>query len=100
MEIKKEEVEKQLGYRVTDNEFNYALQQAKRKQKRIYALEKRAVTKERCYLVTLTCEYVMDMAIMRQGMDLCRMYWDMEKEHLFNKQGAPTNNHILTDSVL
>lgn len=29
----------------------------------------------------------------------CRTLSDMEKEHLFNELGAPTDTHILSDSV-
>lgn len=89
MKIKKEEVERLLGYEVTDSDFDYALKQAKRKQNRIYALEKRAATKEPWYLAVLTSECLTDMAVMRYSWNLCRMHRDMEKEHLFNEQGAP-----------
>lgn len=100
MEVRKEEVEEILGCEITEKDFDDALKCAKRKQEFIFSQEKRPVVMEHWYLVKLTEEYVRSNAFSRFTMDLCRTLRDMEKEHLFNELGAPTDNHILADSAL
>lgn len=100
MEVRKQEVEEMLGYEIADVDFADALKCAKRKQDFIYQREHRAVVLEHWYLVTLTKEYVQSNAFSRFTMDLCRIVADMEKEHQFYEQGAPSDNHILTGSAL
>ena len=99
-EVNKSEVEKLLGYQITDSQLEEALVYAKRKQEYLYRREQRAVVMQHWYLVKLTEEYVRSLAFSRFTMDLCRTLRDMEKEHLFNELGAPTDNHILADSAL
>lgn len=100
MEVKRKEVEELLGCEITEEDFVDALECAKRKQAHIFSLEKRPVVLEHWYLVKLTEEYVRSNAFSKFTMDLCRTLRDMEKEHLFNELGAPTDNHILADSAL
>lgn len=100
MEVRREEVEELLGYEITEEDFADAFECAKRKQAYIFGREKRSVVLEHWYLVKLTGEYVESNAFSNFTMDLCRMIRDMEKEHLFNELGAPTDNHILADSAL
>lgn len=98
--VKKEEVEELLGSEITEKQFDKALEYAKRKQDYIYRQGHRAVVLQHWYLVKLTEEYVRSLALSKFTMDLCRTLRDMEKEHLFNELGAPTDNHILADSAL
>lgn len=98
--IKKNEVEELLRYKITDKQFEEALEYAVKKQAYIYKKERRAVVLQPWYLTQLTMEYVKSLAFSKLTMDLCRTLWDMEKEHLFNELGAPTDNHILADCSL
>lgn len=100
MEVRKQEVEELLGYEITDEDFKEALRAAKRKQEFIYQREHRSVILEHWYLVKLTEEYVRSNAFSHFTMDLCRILKDMEKEHPFNEQGTPSDNHILSVSAL
>lgn len=98
--VKREEVEDLLGFEITDEQFNEALEYAKRKQEYIYEREHRAVVLQHWYLVKLTEEYVRSLALSKSTMDLCRTLRDMEKEHPANCQSAPTDNHIVAVSAL
>lgn len=100
MKVEKKDVEEILGCGITDEQFNKALEYAKRKQAYIYRREHRAVVLQHWYLVKLTEEYVRSNAFSHFTTNLCRTLQDMEKEHLFNELGAPTDNHILADSAL
>lgn len=98
--VKKGEVEELLGCVITDEQFNEALEYAKRKQKYIYGREHRAVVLQHWYLVKLTEEYVRSLAFSRFTMDLCSALRDMEKEHSVKNQSAPTDNHIVAVPAL
>lgn len=98
--VKKEEVEKILGFVITDEQFNEALEYAKSKQKYIYKLDCREVIMQHWYLVKLTEEYVRNLAFSKITMDLCRTLYDMEKEHSVKNQSALTDNHIVAVSAL
>ena len=100
MDVSKKEIEDIIGCEIGEAEFTEALQFAKRKQEYIFQQEQRPVIKEHWYLVMLTEEYVRNLAFSRFTMDLCRFAHDMEKEHLFNEQGTPKDNHIITLSAL
>lgn len=97
--VKREEVEELLGCRITEEQFNEALEHAKRKQEYIYKREHRSVVLQHWYLVKLTEEYVRNLAFTKLTMDLCRMR-DMEKEHSVKNQSAPTDNHIVAVPAL
>lgn len=86
--VKREEVEELLGCVITDEQFNEALEYARRKQKYIYKQEHRAVVFQHWYFVKLTEEYVRSLAFSKFTMDLCRTLRDMEKEHSANCQSA------------
>ncbi len=98
--IKKEEVEEILGYVITDEQFNEALEYAKRKQEYIYKQEYQSVVLQHWYLVQLTEEYVISLAFSKFTMDLCSTLYDMEKEHSAICQSAPMDNHIVPVSAL
>lgn len=98
--VKREEVEDLLGFEITDEQFNEALEYAKRKQEYIYEREHRAVVLQHWYLVKLTEECVRSLALSKSTMDLCRTLRDMEKEHPANCQSAPTDNHIVAVPAL
>ena len=98
--VKKEEVEELLGFKITDRQFEDALQNAERKQAYIYDREKRPVVLQHWYLVKLTEEYVRSLAFSKFTVDLCRALRDMEKEHSVKNQSAPTDIHIVTASAL
>lgn len=99
-EVRKEEVQELLGRSISDAQFEEALGCARRKQRYIYERETRLATLQHWYLVKLTGEYVRSNAFSRFTMDLCRTFFDMEKEHQFNEHGAPKAIHILSDSAL
>lgn len=98
--VKKGEVEELLGCVITDEQFDEALDYARRKQKYIYGREHRAVVLQHWYLVKLTEEYVRSLAFSRFTMDLCSTLRDMEKEHSVKNQSAPTDSHIVTVPAL
>lgn len=98
--VKKEEVEELLGCEITEEQFNEALEYARRKQKDIYERERRVEVLQRWYLVMLTEEYVRRLALSIFTMDFCRTSHDMEKEHSAICQSAPTDNHIVTVPAL
>lgn len=98
--VKKREVEELLGCVITDEQFNEALEYARKKQKYIYEREHRAVVLQHWYLVKLTEEYVRSLAFSKFTMDLCSALRDMEKEHSAICQSAPTNNHIVAVPAL
>lgn len=98
--IKKQEVEELLKCRITNEQFEEALECAKQKQAYIYRLEQRPVVLQHWYLVKLTEEYVRSLAFSRFTMDLCRTLRDMEKEHSAKDQSAPTDNHIVAVPAL
>lgn len=100
MNVKKEELEDILGCGITDEQFNKALEYAKRKQAYIYKQEHRSAVLRRGYLVKLTEEYVRSLAFSRVTMDLCITLRNMEKEHSVKNQSAPTNNHIVAVTAL
>lgn len=98
--VEKREVEELLKYKITDKQFETALQYAKRKQAYIYRQEKRQVVLQHWYLVKLTEEYVRNLAFSQFTMALCRVLCDMEKEHSTKSLSAPTDNHIVTVPAL
>lgn len=98
--VKKGEVEELLGCMITDEQFDEALDYARRKQKYIYGREHRAVVLQHWYLVKLTEEYVRSLALSKFTMDLCSTLCDMEKEHSVKNQSALTNNHIVAVPAL
>lgn len=99
-DVKREEVEQLLGCEITDEQFEEALEYAKRKQDYIYKMEQRPVVLQHWYLVKLTEEYVGSLAFSKFTMDLCRALRDMEKEHSVKNQSAPTDNHIVAVPAL
>ena len=98
--VKKGEVEELLGCVITDEQFNEALEYARRKQEYIYKGEHRAVVLQHWYLVKLTEEYVRCIAFSKFTMDLCSVLCNMEKEHSVKNQSAPTDIHIVTVPAL
>lgn len=98
--VNKREVEELLGCVITDEQFNEALDYARRKQEYIYNRERRTVVLQHWYLVKLTEEYVRSLAFSKFTMDLCSALRDMEKEHSAICQSAPTDNHIVAVPAL
>lgn len=93
--MQKQEVEDLLGFEITNEQFQEALECARRKQGYIYQMEQRPVVLQHWYLVKLTEEYVRSLAFSKFTMDLCSALRDMEKEHSASCQSAPTNIHII-----
>ena len=100
MEVRKEEVEKLLGYEISEENFDEALGHAKRKQELLSKIDKRPVIMDHWYLVILIKEYVEICAFSRFTLERCKMLQDMEKERRTNQHGTPTSNHILSASVV
>lgn len=96
MGVTKSEVEELLGQRIPDDQFEEALNYAKRKQEYSYNREKNPAIMENWYLAELTKEYVCSLAFSRFTMDLCRTLRNMEKEHSAKSQSAQTHNYIVT----
>ena len=90
-EVKRQEVEELLGFAITDELLQEALECVRRKQEYIYQLERRPVVLQHWYLVKLTEEYVRSLALSKFTMDLR----GMEKEHSASCQSAPTDNFIV-----
>ena len=61
-EVKRQEVEELLGFAITDEQLQEALECARRKQEYIYQLERRPVVLQHWYLVKLTEEYVRSLS--------------------------------------
>lgn len=98
--VKREEIAALLGCEITDEQFNEALEYARRKQEHIYKREHQAEVLQHWYLVKLTEEYVRSLAFSKFTMDLCRTLRYMEKEHSVKNQSAPKDIHIVTSSAL
>lgn len=99
--VKKTEVEELLKCAITDEQFQEALQYARKKQEYIFQQENRQEVMQHWYLIKLTEEYVRNLAFSRFTMDLCGIMRDMEKEHPFSKeQGTPEINHIVAVPAL
>lgn len=96
--VGKEEVEKLLGFGITDDQLEEAAGYAKRKQEYIFNRDRRAVVMQHWYLVKLTEEYVRSLAFQNYTMDLCRAL-NMEKEHSLKETSALTDNHIVAVSA-
>lgn len=98
----KEEVEQMLECKITDDQFEEALEYAKHKQEYIYDRERREFVMQPWYLAILTKEYVISLAFSKLTMDLSRTLRDMEKEkeHSIRNQSAPTDNHIVAVPTL
>lgn len=99
--IKKEEVEEMLGCGITDVQFEEALKHARYKQEYLRQRERGEVVKQHWYLVKLTEEYVISLALSKFTMDLCQKHRDMEKEHLTHPcKGTPPTSHIVAHPAL
>lgn len=98
--VRKEEVEKLLGYEIPQEQFEQALKYARNKQEHIYDSERREEVMKHWYLVRLTEEYVRNLAFSKFTMDLCRTISDMEKEHSVKDKSAQLDNHIVAVSAL
>ena len=98
-EVTKQEVEELLKTKISDEQFEEALQYAKRKQERIYKLERRPVVLQHWYLATLTKEYVNNFAFSRYTMDLCVKLCNMEKECPVEDRNTLTHNHIVAQPI-
>ncbi|MCD8150550.1 MAG: hypothetical protein LUE92_13540 [Clostridiales bacterium] len=94
-EVTKQEVEEQLGQEITAEQLAEALEYARRKQEYIYKRERREVVLQHWYLVTLTVEYVRNLAFSRFTMDLCAKLHNMEKECPVKDQDTLTLSHIV-----
>lgn len=101
MAVFKRAVMELLKCEITDEQFEEALEYAKKKQNYIFLEEGRMAILEDWYLLKLTKEYVISLAFSRYIMELCRTLNNMEKEHQAHKNlGAPNiNNHIVIVSV-
>ena len=97
--VAKREVEELLGYGISDDRFQEALECARRKQEYIYSRDPRPAVLQRWYLVKLTEEYVSSLELTQVTMDLCREVYDMEKEHSVLDQSALQDTHIVTASA-
>lgn len=93
--IKKQEIEEQLGRKITARQFEEALRYARQKQWYIYECDRREVVLQHWYLVTLIVEYVRNLAFSQFTMDLCAKLHNMEKEHSVKDQSALKHNHIV-----
>lgn len=98
-EVTKQDVEKLLGQEISDEQFEEALQHAKRKQDFIYNREKDPVVLQNWYLTTLTKEYVISLAFSRFTMDLCETLRSMEKECPVEDRNTLTLNHIVAQPI-
>lgn len=97
--VSKEDVERLLGFGITDKHFNAALEYAKRKQEYIFNMERSPVVWQDWYLVKLAEEYARSTAFSLFTMELYRTLLDMEKEHPVKNRSAPMDNHIVAVSV-
>lgn len=80
MNVKKSDVERFLGYSITDEQMENALQHARRKQKILYERSGREAVLGHRYLISLTAEYVKCLALSAFTVELWELC-NMEKEH-------------------
>ena len=73
------DVENILQANISDENYEQALEYAKRKQNHIYKMEKRPEVMQPWYLAQLTAEYVHSLAFSKFTMDLCEKLRNMEK---------------------
>lgn len=85
--MEKREVEVLLKRKITDEQFEEALEYAKEKQRYIYEKDHREVVLQEWYLIQLTKECVISLSFSRYTMELCRRLRILEKE---NAPATPT----------
>lgn len=91
-------VERNLGRKISDKDFNRALTDAKRKQAFLSDLGYEHVAGED-YLLKLVCEYVNQNSISDFTMELSRTLNNMEKEHSFRRTERPIDTPIVAVSA-
>ena len=94
--VRKEEIERRLGRKITDSRFETALEYARKKQLRIYERESRSQVLQRWYLMELVEEQVRNYLLSELMMGLCRIVYDMENECQARSHGTHTRNYIVT----
>lgn len=98
--VRKEEIERRLGFGITDSRFEKAVEYALRKQIRIGEREGRIQVLRRWYLIELIVEYVRNAAFSELTMDFCRIVYNMKNECPVKNHGTQTHTHIVTSPVL
>ncbi len=98
--VRKEEIERRLGFGITDSRFEKAVEYALRKQIRIGEREGRIQVLHRWYLTELIMEYVRNAAFSELTMDLCRIVYNMENECPVKDHDTHTRTHIVTCPAL
>ena len=94
----KTEVERNLGRKISDDDFRRALADAKRKQDFLFNVGYRYVYGED-YLLKLVCEYINQNSLSDFTMELSRTLNNMEKEHSFRRTERPTRTPIVAVSA-
>lgn len=98
--VRKEEIERRLGFGITDSRFEKAVEYALRKQIRIGEREGHIQVLRRWYFIELVVEYVRNAALSELTMDLCRIVCNMENECPVKNHGTHTRTHIVTSPAL
>lgn len=98
--VRKEEIERRLGRKITDSRFETALEYARKKQLRIYECENRPLVLQRWYLVELVEEQVRNSILSELMMGLCRIVYDMENECQARSHSTHAHTHIVTCPAL
>lgn len=98
--VRKEEIERRLGRKITDSRFEKALEHAQKKQLHIYECEKRSLVLQHWYLVELVEEQVRNSVLSELMMKLCGIVYDMENECQARSHGTHTRTHIVTCPAL
>ncbi len=84
----KREVERIIGFNITDKQYKEAYGYAKKKQANIYKREHRTEVLKPCYLIKLIAECINQFAFAELTLILSKELYNIEKEHP-HKQGTP-----------
>lgn len=99
MKLRKEELEEELGFEVTDQDFCEVVKLVGRKREHIISRGGRKEELEHWYFEALACDCARSMMMQRATTDLCGLLQDMEKERRSKERGTPQANHILSVSA-
>lgn len=80
--MNKDDVEKLLGYKISDRLYKEALTHAKRKQAFLLKRYESKAPAEPWYLAKLTKECIHSILLCKETVDLCRFVYNIEKERL------------------
>lgn len=90
-------VEREMERQISDDEYEAALEAAKRKQE-LVSDPAHSYVRDPGYLVLLVCDFIRQNALSDFTMEVCRTL-NMEKEHSFRRTERPMDTPIVAVSA-